>query len=295
MTLEKDTEEEAVGQTGSENFVRGDAARDSFPTQVAAAMKYASDNKYEYGPKLRDSEINWEVDGVASMDGGISRVYVNFRPSSSFRGESGSEYFDVDASGVVLARRQLSVPKEALPIFLIGFAVVSLIALVVVQVLLWANPFEGGPEPYVAGRILWLRVESPKVHPYVTYDAPGATGGGLLRWAIKPEGEGTQLVIVKATLINQTSGAVNMVVDRNAAELRIRGSIGLKPVNILDASYQVDPEADRNYLTDFTGMWGSVTLNQGEQITGHLVFETPVGSDFSEFRWLSGDTAVVRF
>ena len=195
----------------------------------------------------------------------------------------------------MLARRQLSVPKEALPIFLIGFAVVSLIALVVVQVLLWANPFEGGPEPYVAGRILWLRVESPKVHPYVTYDAPGATGGGLLRWAIKPEGEGTQLVIVKATLINQTSGAVNMVVDRNAAELRIRGSIGLKPVNIIDASYQVDPEADRNYLTDFTGMWGSVTLNQGEQITGHLVFETPVGSDFSEFRWLSGDTAVVRF
>ena len=50
----------------------------------------------------------------------------------------------------MLARRQIRVPKQNLPAVLIALTAVSLIALAVVQVLLWANPFEGGPELYVA-------------------------------------------------------------------------------------------------------------------------------------------------
>ncbi len=288
MTQEQHTVE------ASERYTEGDEARDAFPVQVASALRYAAENKYEYGPKLRDTDLDWEVEGVASMEGNVYRVFISYRPSKSFSGASGSEYLDMDASGVVLARHQLRLPKQDLPIFLIGLTVVSLIALAVVQVILWANPFEGGPDPYVAGRILWLRAEKPEAQPYVTYDAPN-TAGVVNRWAIAPEGDGTELVVLQATLINNTSGAVNMVVDRDAAELRIRGSISLKPINILDASYTVESDDDRYYSSDFRGMWGSVKLNQGEQITGHLVFEAPVGSDFSEFRWLSGDTAVVRY
>ena len=286
--------EEPPELADSDQYTEGDGARDAFPVQVTSALRYAAENKYEYGPRLRNTDIDWDVDGVSSMEGDISRVFLNYRPSKSFSGASGSEYLDVDASGSVLARHQLRLPKQDLPVFLIGLTVVSLVALVVVQVILWANPFEGGPDPYVAGRILWLRAEKPKAQPYITYDAP-STAGVLNRWAIAPAGDGTDLVIVQATLINNTSGAVNMVVDRDAAELRIRGSISLRPVDILDVSYTVEGGEDRYYSPDFKGMWGSVRLNQGEQITGHLVFEAPQGSEFSEFRWLSGDTAVVRY
>ncbi len=288
-----DKPQESAGEE-HEGFISGDEARETFPTQIAAALRYASDNKYDYGPKLRDSDLDWDVEGVGSMGNGISRVYLRFKPSTSFRGESGAEYLDVDSSGAVLARRQLRVPKQQLPVFLIGFAIVSLLALAVIQVLLWANPFEGGPDPYVAGRILWLRAESAQAYPFIVYDAPSANGEDM-RWSIKPAGDGTEVVVVETTLINQTSGAVNMVIDRDAAELRIRGSIGLKPIDIISDSYTVNADEDGNYLSQFMGMWGSVTLDQGEQITGHMVFEAPKGSDFSEFRWLAGDTAVVRY
>ena len=131
------------------------------PTEVAAALRYAAENKYDYGPKLRDADLQWDVNGIEPMGNGISRVFIDYTPSASFRGLSGSEYIDVDSGGAVLASRQIRVPKQNLPTVLIALTVVSLIALAVVQVLLWANPFEGGPELYVAGRTLWIRAELP--------------------------------------------------------------------------------------------------------------------------------------
>ena len=177
---------------------------------------------------------------------------------------------------------------------LIALTVVSLIALAVVQVLLWANPFEGGPELYVAGRTLWIRAELPRQQPYIVYNAP-SSAGAINQWAIKPEGQGTEIVIVETVLTNQTSGAVRMVVDREAAELRIKGSIALKPVNVIDRSYIVETANDRYLDPEFRLMWGGFTLNQGEELRGHIVFEAPLGSEFSDFRWLAGDTAVVRY
>lgn len=285
---------DAVDAPQSENFIEGDAARDAYPTEVAAALQYASENKYDYGPKLREADLQWDVNGVEPLEGGISRVFVDYAPSASFRGSSGSEYFDVDASGGVLARRQIRVPKQSLPIVLIALTVVSLISLALVEVLLWANPFDAGPTLYVAGRTLWIRAELPKQQPYVVYNAP-STGGEFGQWAISPAGQGTEIVIVETTLTNQTSGAVRMVVDRDAAELRIRGSIALKPVDVIDRSYQVETANDRYHDPEFRLMWGGFTLNQGEELRGHLVFEAPIGSEFSDFRWLAGDTAVVRY
>ncbi len=299
-TEEHATEERATSETpgvpapsSSESYVVGDEARDAFPTEVSAALQYAASNKYDYGPKLRDADLEWEVNGVEPMAGGISRVFVDYVPAS-FRGSSGSEYFDVDASGAVLARRQVRMPKQSLPVVLIALTVVSLISLVVVEVLLWANPFEGGPELYVAGRTLWIRAELPRTQPYVVYQAP-STEGTVHHWAISPEGQGTEIVIIETTLTNQTSGAVRMVVDRDAAELRIKDSIALKPVDAVARSSQVETGNDRYLDQDFKLMWGGFTLNQGEELRGHLVFEAPIGSDFTDFRWLAGDTAVVRY
>ena len=277
----------------SESYVVGDAARDAYPTEVSAALQYAAANKYDYGPKLREADLEWEVNGVEPMEGGISRVFVDYAPDS-FRGSSGSEYFDVDASGAVLARRQIRTPKQNMPVVLIALTVVSLISLALVEVLLWANPFEGGPELYVAGRTLWIRAELPRTQPYVVYQAP-STDGTVYQWAISPEGQGTEIVIIETTLTNQTSGAVRMVVDRDAAELRIKDSIALKPVNAVARSSQVESGNDRYLDPEFKLMWGGFTLNQGEELRGHLVFEAPIGSDFTDFRWLAGDTAVVRY
>jgi hypothetical protein len=287
-------EEENADLAVSDDFIRGDAARDSHPTEVAAALRYAAENKYDYGPKLRDADLQWEVNGVEPMGNGISRVFIDYSPSTSFRGSSGYEYFDVDASGSVLARRQIRVPKQALPVVLIALTIVSLISLAVVEILLWANPFASGPELYVAGRTLWIRAELPKSQPYVVYDAPSSEGS-IHQWAIEPAGQGTEIVIIETILTNQTSGAVRMVVDREAAELRIKGSIALKPVNVIERSYIVDQSNDRYHDPEFRLMWGGFTLNQGEELRGHVVFEAPIGSQFSDFRWLAGDTAVVRY
>ena len=292
--LAQPDDDESTDESISENFIEGDAARDSHPTEVEAALRYVAENKYDYGPKLRDADLQWDVNGIEPMDNGISRVFINYTPAASFRGSSGSEHIDVDSGGAVLARRQIRVPKQNLPAVLIGLTVVSLVALAVVEVLLWANPFEGGPELYVAGRTLWIRAELPRQQPYVVYNAP-SSAGEINQWAIKPAGQGTEIVIIETTLTNQTSGAVRMVVDREAAELRIKGSIALKPINVIDRSYIIETANDRYLDPEFRLMWGGFTLNQGEELRGHIVFEAPVGSKFSDFRWLAGDTAVVRY
>ena len=73
----------------------------------------------------------------------------------------------------------------------------------------------------------------------------------LVNGRFSPAGQGTEIVIVETTLTNQTSGAVRMVIDRDAAELRIRGSVALKPVDVIDRSYQVETANDRYLDPDF--------------------------------------------
>jgi hypothetical protein len=42
-------------------------------------------------------------------------------------------------------------------------------------------------------------------------------------------------------------------------------------------------------------MWGTLKVNEGEQVTGMLVFEVPRGSTFREMRWKASDSAVIRY
>ena len=64
---------------------------------------------------------------------------------------------------------------------------------------------------------------------------------------------------------------------------------------VIDRSYIVETANDRYLDPEFRLMQGGFTLNQGEELRGHIVFEAPVGSEFSDFRWLAGNTAVVRY
>ena len=264
-----------------------DEARAQYPALVDAALEFVQANRYDYGPKLRDVEMDWQVSGAMELDNSMKRILIEYSPVKSFRGRSGSEYVDFDASGAVVARRQVRVPKENLPYVLIGLAAASVVALIAVQILVWFNPFEGGPELYVSGRTLYLRSELPRVQQHVEYQAPTSTGE-FIRWAVSPSGDGTELVLVEVTVINATSGAVKMNIDRDAAELLIVDSVTIKPVNILERSYSVEEGASRWFVPDFRAMWGSYTLNRGEQLSGHLIFEAPLGSEFSEFRWAAG-------
>lgn len=279
--------DESADSESEPGRLTADEARAQYPALVDDALKFVQGNRYDYGPKLRDVDMDWQVAGAQELDDSTTRIFIEYSPLKAFRGRSGSEYVDFDASGSVVARRQVRVPKENLPFVLIGLAVASVVALAAVQILVWFNPFEGGPELYVSGRTLYLRSELPRVQQHVEYQAPTSTGE-FIRWAVSPSGDGTELVMVEVTVINATSGAVKMNIDRDAAELRMVDSVGLKPVNILERSYSVEEGASRWFVPDFRAMWGSYTLNRGEQLSGHLIFEAPAGSEFSEFRWAAG-------
>ena len=52
---------------------------------------------------------------------------------------------------------------------------------------------------------------------------------------------------------------------------------------------------DKVNSPDFKPMWGSLTLDEGEQVIGMLVFELPEGSSFTELRWSASDSAVIKY
>jgi hypothetical protein len=42
-------------------------------------------------------------------------------------------------------------------------------------------------------------------------------------------------------------------------------------------------------------MWGSLQLNEGEQVAGMMVFEMPKNSEFAEIRWRASDSATIKY
>ncbi len=83
-------------------------------------------------------------------------------------------------------------------------------------------------------------------------------------------------------------------IDENAAKLLDGNRTDYDPVNTLDGAFPV--EMNQRYLVDdFIPIWGSVRLNENEQVTGMLVYEVPKGSSFSQLRWRATDTAVIHY
>ena len=120
---ERDADAGPVTAEDGDGGTAEEPERERFPVQEDLALKYVADNKYAYGPRLSKVDMEWSVLAAESVPGGIVRVTIEFRPSGPFRGTTGSEYVDVNEDGVVLARRQLRIPKENWPWVLIGLAV----------------------------------------------------------------------------------------------------------------------------------------------------------------------------
>ncbi len=310
MTEENRTEQQAAEETqetedstapqeneqeaGSGGFAFGDEANQKYPVQVKGALDYAAENKYEYGPRLREAELRWDVVSAEPMANGIARIRIEYMPTSGFRGDPGSEYMDVDAGGAVLARRQINVPKENKPVVLMGVAAFSVVLAVVLISLMTVFKPEAGDPLYVAGRTLWIRAEEPKQQDFITYTGADVNGT-LFNWAMAPENEtDNALVYIKVTLINQTSGTVNMVVDETAATLLSGDKVTYRPINTIDRAYTAEPAPKFN-VPEFVPMWGSVKLNEGEQVIGMLVFELPKGSSYEELRWTASDSATIKY
>jgi hypothetical protein len=278
----------------SAGFAFGNDAVTKYPDHVRAALDYAAANKYAYGPRFRNAEINWNVVSVEPMSNNIARVRVEFVPASGFRGDPGIEYMDVDAGGAVLARRQISIPKENSPVMLMGITAFSVVLAVVLISLMTVFKPESGDPLYVRGRTLWIRAEEPKGQDYIVYN--GADSEGTIQtWAMKPVDEVlNELVYVKVTLINQTSGTVNLVIDEKAATLLDGDLKTYLPVNTITTAYAAESTLQYN-VPGFIPMWGSLKLNEGQQVVGMMVFEMPKGSSFTEIRWIASDSASIKY
>ncbi len=268
--------------------------REQFQTQIDAALEYVKDNKYAYGPRFSRKDLDWTVADVAAVGAGVVRVTIEYAPTSSFRGAAGSEYLDVSDSGAVMARRQIRVPKEAKPWVLISLATISVLAAaaLVPFILIRSDAVD---QLYVQGRTLWMRAERPVIQDAVYYQGLDTAQQQRL-WAITPIDTGAEIAVVEVTVINATSGSVQLIVDGDAAEVRLRdASEPVKPIQVIERSVSTDSYRKDLEYSGFLPIWGSLTINEGEQIHGHMAFEVPEGSTIREFRWRAADAMTVRY
>ena len=284
-----------VDQPNGSSQEAEEAAWKAFPKQVQAAITYAGANKYDYGPKFRNLELTYTVVSALNVADDITRVVLSYRPTTKFRGESGSEYLDIGLDGDVLARRQIRIAKESMPWVLMGIAMLSVIAaFVLVPVILLIE--DTGDPLFVAGRSLWIRSGEPKVQAYLTYDAVDAENVPH-KWIILPDGQGTSIAWVTVTIINGTSGAVSLAIDGDAAALTTVDGITVGPVNVFDqVKIPTDVETlDRRLNITELPLWGSLVLQVNEQVSGFMAFELPSGSKISSLRWSATDTVTIRY
>ncbi len=275
-------------------IVTGDEAREYYSAQIDAAIKYAGNNRYEYGPRMRETELKWDVSTVERMANDIVRVSLEYSPTEGFRGDPGTEYLDVDANGEILARRQTRVPKENKPVVLMGITAFSVVLAVVLISMMTIFEQDGGDPLYVAGRTLWIRAEIPKTQQFIIYKGAD-TQGTLYNWALVPDDESeNELAFVHVTIHNQTSGSVRMVVDEEAATLLDTNNRAYTPINTIDRAYTAEFSEKYN-VPGFQPMWGSIELNEKQQVVGMLVFEVPKNSGFKELRWSASDTASIKY
>ncbi len=267
----------------------------AFPKQVQAAITYAGSNKYDYGPQLRKVELDYTVVSAEAMSDEITRVVLSYQPQKRFKGQSGSEYLDVDRNGTVQARRQIRVPKESMPWLLIGIATLSVIAAAIIVPVI--TLVEDEPDrTFVAGRTLWVQSDQPRIGPYVTYDAIDTTGVPRT-WIVIPEGEGTSIAYVNLRLINQTSGIVNLAIDTDAVEITTEDGVTVRPIDVVARvrwpaeGEQLNPRLDVLNLP----LWGDKTLQSGQELSGFMAFEVPIGSEIASLRWAATDVANIRY
>jgi hypothetical protein len=293
---EADQLDDQAAETVTEPEVSAsDAAWKAFPRQVQAAITYASANKYDYGPRFRNLELKYVVTSAERVTDDITRVVLSYRPTTKFRGDSGSEYLDMAVGGDVRARRQIRIAKESMPWVLMGLAMLSVIAAAVLVPVVLILEDEGDPL-FVSGRTIWLRSSEPRVQPYLSYDAVD-NQETLRKWIIVPDVEGAAIAWVNLTITNQTSGAVSLAIDIDAVTMTTEDNVTVSPIDVF-AELKVAAEGevlDRRLNILDLPLWGDVVLESGQEISGFMAFEVPAGSKLSSLRWSATDSATIRY
>lgn len=259
-----------------------------------SALSHARDDKKPYGRRWSKTKLEWTVFNAEAQEGGNVRVTLTYRPRGEFRGRPGEEIITVAPSGEVVERQQVHSPQSAFPWVLVAIAAVAVIIAAVLVPLMVLNKDAAGDPLYVAGRFLWMRVAEPvvvdRIHYTVAFDQTQVT-----HWEIARENENTELVIVDVTLINRLTNQVLVAIDEDAAELVTTGGVTLKPVNATERAAPIEKTDSRYFLPGFIPLGRTVTIDNGEQLQGMMVFEVPAGSDFREFRWRASDTLTARY
>lgn len=275
-------------------LTEGEEARKAFSVQVEAALTYAAENKYEYGPKFRKIDLDHTVLSARVMEEGIVRVTLGYQPKTKFRGGVGREFMDVAPDGEILSRHRLSSPKENKPWVLISLAAISVMAAVALIPLMLTTEDEGN-NLYVSGRTLWFLSGEPESMPFIRYRGV-STDNEIVDFVVAPQGQGTELIMINMTIYNQTSGSVNLNINREAAELTLESGTTLKPVNILERVVPATGESDPRYTVQgFIPIWGTTVMDSKTQLTGYFVFEVPIDSKARSLRWSATDTATIRY
>ncbi len=259
-----------------------------------SALSHARGNKEPYGRRWSKRKLEWTVFNAETQDDANVRVTLTYRPEGVFRGRPGEEVITVAPSGEIVEREQVHSPQTAFPWVLVAIAAVAVIAAAVLVPIMLLQKDAIGDPLYVSGRFLWMRVTEPvvvdRIHYTVAFDQNQVT-----HWEIARENQNTELAIIDVTLINQLTNQVLVAIDGDAAELVTTTGTTLKPLVATERAEPIEKTDSRYFVPGFVPLGRTVTITNGEQLRGMMVFEVPAGSDFREFRWRASDTLTARY
>ena len=274
-----------------------DAEHGEFAQEIDAALAFASEHVYAYGPKWGKRELAWEV-ASAERIGEVVRVALDYRPEGAFKGQAGSEWIEVGPDGTVTARSQIRSPREDLPWVMIGIAAASVIAAaVLVPWFLLKGLAEEEDPSSVRGRALWMHVGEVDVAPRFYYTGPDADGE-LQDYVIRPEEEGTELAMVRVEINNSESATAHVLIDEEAAVLEATDYERYAPI---DPTVRILPlaegaEMEEEYVrADVIPMWGGADIPTDHMLKGVMIFEVRAGSTFKAFRWQATNFMTVDY
>jgi hypothetical protein len=161
---------------------------------------------------------------------------------------------------------------------------------------------------YYKGRTLTLSVATIDRLPELRYtiNAEEQDPRYLL---LTPSEDGLELVVVRLEVSNHTATSAILNVDGQSAELRDFLSNKYFPIDVAErVEESEDPPKRRGGSAKVLGLQpdgtfapnkgfirGPFELLRGMGIEGWMVFETPKGTKFREFKWRAGDSLTINF
>ena len=121
-------------------------------------------------------------------------------------------------------------------------------------------------------------------------------GGDEGYYALRPEEEGNELVLLHMNVSNQEANRAFLTVDESAAELRGFENDKYFPIDVSAriVPQEGEPSTDER-LSPFIIIWGSFELDKGLGLDGWIVFEAPKDTPFRQLKWAAGDTIFIDF